>query len=374
MANNRIINQRTTQSFLKALQASIWSYRLDPVFFENLTPDQWSNIVKMSHIQTVEGLVCNSIQNLPQELLPNNEILMKWIVRQQRVISYNEDVSKKIAFTQSLFDEKGIKSILLKGNAVAQYYPNPKLRTGGDVDWYFPKISDFQRANKLMAHYGRDFNIHSGSDTDYWLGNVPIEHHSKLINLYNPFVQKFINLFEKEEESFVRSISIAGKTVRILSPIAEILLVNSHILHHQIGNGIGLRQFCDSAILYKNLYGKYDNEKLIHVFKKLGILKWIQAHHAILVDVLEIEEKYLPFSPRKHSKWNDETLEIILKVGNFSFFALNNSGLDSSFSVLSRSIRLFQSFSRNIWVAPMEAVSFPLIQVYSKYIKSFKSN
>lgn len=368
MSNAIIINQRPTQSFLKALQASIWSHPLDPAFFEELSPAQWQQIVKLSLTQTVEGLVCQSIQNLPGEHLPNKELLMKWIVRQQRVISYNEQVCQTIAFTNSLFRENGINAVLLKGMAVAQYYPAPLLRTGGDIDWYFPSISDFRMANKLMAIHGEDYRIQSRIDTDYRIGRVPVEHHSRLINMYNPFVQKFISMFEMEERSSVRSKHIAKGNIQVPSPIAEILLINTHILHHQIGYGIGLRQLCDAALLYRHHHGEYDKEHLRYAYKKLGILRWAEAHHSMLVELLDVDEEFLPFAPRRNSKWNDQMLELILRGGNFSFYDPGNPDIETPFSRINRPQRLSNSFYRNIRVAPMEAISFPFTQIYRKYL------
>lgn len=86
---------------------------------------------------------------------------------------------------------------------------------GGDIDWYFPSISDFQMANKLMAIHGEDYRIQSRIDTDYRIGKVPVEHHRRLINMYNPFVQKFISMFEMEERSSVRSKHIAKGNIQV---------------------------------------------------------------------------------------------------------------------------------------------------------------
>lgn len=368
MPNTSIINQKPTQSFLKALQASIWSHPLDPTFFEELSPVQWQQLVKLSLTQTVEGLICQSIQNLPGELLPNKELLLKWIVRQQRVISYNERVSQTISFTNSLFRENGINAVLLKGMAVAQYYPVPLLRTGGDIDWYFPTISDFQMANKLMAIHGEDYRIQSRIDTDYRIGKVPVEHHSRLINMYNPFVQKFIRRFEMEEKSFARTILIAGQNVRTPSTIAEILLINTHILHHQIGYGIGLRHLCDAALIYKNSHGRYDKEQLKYAYKKLGLLRWAEAHHYMLTEILDLDKEFLPFAPRRHPKWNDQTLDLMLKGGNFSFYDPGNPDIETPFSRINRPQRLTNSFFRNYRIAPMEAICFPFTQFYRKHL------
>ena len=48
-----------------------------------------------------------------------------------------------------LMEENGIAYVVFKGLAVARHYPEPFVRTMGDVDFYVPK-EDFLRAVEIM--------------------------------------------------------------------------------------------------------------------------------------------------------------------------------------------------------------------------------
>lgn len=85
------------------------------------------------------------------------------------------------------------------------------------------------------------------------INRVLVEHHSRLIELHNPFLQKKIRQWEAGV--FTNS---QGK----LPSEANHLLLSTHILKHLINEGIGLRQLCDIAMAFNALHSVTNKNEL----------------------------------------------------------------------------------------------------------------
>src|SRR5690606_10389170 len=116
-----------TKAFLEALQSNLWNRKINAKAFENLNRGQWIAIFKLSFHQTVEGMIYQAIQGLPKELLPPSDLMLKWLVRQERIEQKNQLMDTIIAEQNTLFKQNGIQAILQKGHGVSLYYEQPSL-------------------------------------------------------------------------------------------------------------------------------------------------------------------------------------------------------------------------------------------------------
>lgn len=363
-----ILTRPTTQAMLEALRASLWGEVPNPVFFENLSGQDWREVFQMSIHQTVEAMVATAVQQLPEQLLPPTEIMLKWLVRVDRVQRKNAAMEKAIAQQYHLFQQNGLRCVLQKGHGVSTYYADPSLRTSGDIDWFFPFKDDFEDAQHLVAgNQGSLLSKNRNSCGFYWQG-FEVEQHRRIVQLRNPFIQSFVEDFVHEELKRPISRTFGHTSVEIPSNLLNIVQVNAHILKHQVTYGIGLRQLCDACRLYFSYGKRLDHDRLREVYAKLGMLKWAHLLHRMLVDLFHLPEEYLPFPiiPYKGAEWMTDH---ILRTGNFGFFDPLHPDQNNPGGRVDRQERLFENFRRFLGVAPMEALSFP---IYQLYIKSFK--
>lgn len=145
------------------------------------------------------------------------------------------------------------------------------------------------------------------------------------------------------------------------------LQVNAHILKHLLSFGIGIRQLCDAARLYKTYHNEVEGTVLKVVYTKLKIIKWIELLHEVLVKYIGLSKENLPF-PLERNQSADWMMEEIWKSGNFGFhderYQQENSGKREG-----TKRRLWSSFIKYVPYAPMEALSFPLVHFYSGLVK-----
>lgn len=312
------MDSKVQKAFMSLLKMGLWNSTIDVFDIFIMSYSEWSELYQIAIAQTVEGLIFDAVAKLPSQYLPPKEIVLKWIVRVDAIERENVKQKRVIVEILNLLKSHNIDSTLLKGHSLAVYYIKPLLRLSGDVDLYFDNINAFKRANQLIKQQGIDIKVGALRSTFYDWQGCEIEHHSKWIDIVNPFCKNYLQKLEREEEKNKISTIMNEKNIDSLSLLMTHLQVNTHILKHFLGFGIGLRQFCDVARLYFSTSKSLNGEQLKSIYKKLGIYRWMELTHSFLVDQLGLNSEFLPYQIQQHedSKW---LLADIISVGNFGF-------------------------------------------------------
>ena len=353
------------KAFFEALRSGLWGRRPDPAAFQSLSRDEWSRLYKLSTLQTVEGIVCEGIQQLSPEVLPPKDILAKWMVRLQHIEErngwMNEVLSDQIAF----FEKHNLHPFLQKGQGVARYYRRPQSRVCGDIDWCFSDKKEYNRAAALMKKHGQGLKIGHGYSLSYTWKGCDIEHHQRLVELRNPFVQGYLKGLSRSTSYPPVPVEFGEQVAYIPHPILNILLVNAHILKHLVVYGIGTRQLCDAARLYDALHNQFDPNALRVVYERTGILKWSYVLHELLVNYIGLDRKKLPFEQEapEDAAW---MMADILKGGNFGFYNTEGKDETKSLDKPARVKKFFSRFYRYARLAPGETISSPFMIMFSK--------
>ena len=184
-----------------------------------------------------------------------------------------------------------------------------------------------------------------------------VEHHSRLLDLYNPFLQGYLKELETQLGfSQVRLEKEDDKEVTVASPVLNLLMLNVHILKHAIGLGIGLRQLCDMARAYYRWHGTMERRELGEIYRKTGLSKWSNLLHSVLMEYLGVSTSCLPDDMEKHES-PLPLFHIIQQRGNFGRSAAGSSILEAGWQ---RKLFTLQSFFRNtrfvVRYAPWEGV------------------
>ncbi|WP_394676728.1 nucleotidyltransferase family protein [uncultured Sphingobacterium sp.] len=353
--------------FFQLLRIGLWGDgRLllkSPLSLEN-----WHNIRKYSIIHTVEGIIYDSFEFLDENQLPPQSLRLKWAVRVDQIERHNAKMNAVIVERFSTFTQNGIKPILQKGQGVASYYRIPNHRTSGDIDWCFEK-NGYAKARNFLKEKHINFKDTPDFSLDYNWDSIHIEHHKRTFDFRNPLKKSYLNRLLEEYKERQEALLINDVPIRLLAYELQLLQVNIHILKHLITYGISLRQFCDSARLYYTVISQIDTHALQEIYKKTGLLKWIHLLHKLLVDYIGLPESAIPFPYPKDTEV-DWMLDEVWHSGNFGF---NDERFEKGkrskfFHRPDSGRRLWQNFRRYVKYAPQEAIAFPIIQTYSKFL------
>lgn len=344
------------RSLLSLLRLGLWG-AAEKFSFSPLSPPQWEDLYKYASMHTVEGVVYDAFKHMPANLLPPRELMLKWTVRVDQIERHYKKMNAFIAEQLGMFNKHGIEPMLLKGQGVAACYRIPEHRICGDVDWYFKEKNQYVAANTLFNNLGVKVSSMAGFSSEYVWQGIVVEHHQKMFDIHNPFARRYLQNLETDFYRRRVQQDVQGTTLFLPAPMLMILQVNAHILKHLLSFGLGIRQLCDSSRVYCEFHNEIDGPELQAVYRRLGILKWIDLLHVILVKYIGLPKQYLPFelSEKVEADW---MMDEIWRSGNFGFY---DSGREQAAK------RIWSNIKKYMKYAPMEAISFPAMQFYSKF-------
>lgn len=155
--------------------------------------------------------------------------------------------SKEVA---SIWRKSGIRTLVLKGFAFAQYYPKPIQRLASDMDCYL--CGGYEKGNGEMECIGIKVNREDYRHATFQYKDVFVENHKICTTVRGKKQRKCF-------EAYLRSLLEKGPTVYIDDSYLEMpcdrfnaLYFLQHSHRHFLREGITLRYICDWAMILKN--------------------------------------------------------------------------------------------------------------------------
>ena len=161
------------------------------------------------------------------------------------LMTKNNRANKAQQELANMLENEGFEYVIIKGEAAARYYPNPSLRSLGDVDFLInPK--DKEKIDALLKQNG-----FSSSHEDhichvvYKKGKKHLEMHFEVAGIPNGEKGEKVREFLKEtvDRPIIRETEYGRFSAPDHQHHAVILLL--HMQHHMLSEGIGLRHLLD---------------------------------------------------------------------------------------------------------------------------------
>ncbi len=352
--------ERVRNAFIGLLRSGLWGH--DPIEegFLQLTDDQWEEVYSMSKRQTVTGILFDGICRLPDESQPPAMTLAKWVATVDRIERDNKRMNIALRDLVRLFVNNGLRPVLQKGQSLATLYPVPWHRECGDIDLYFSGLvettgmAENDKAIELVKGHGTKVELMPDRSQSYEWHGIEIEHHPTIVDLSGPCLRKRLRTFG-EDHGVIPSNLVDG----LLVPSSELnaVLLNSHILKHTLGKGIGLRQICDLAMAYHRMSAedgkKERGERIYSLYREAWLLKWSRLLHSFLVDIIGLPEEELPYPEKIVSPV--PLIRIVEEGGNFGRYRNGIRDRNRSKRKLNTALMFFKRAGFSIRFAPNEA-------------------
>lgn len=325
-------------------------------FHHILTDDEWKSIYDLAKKQTLTGILLEGIKKLPKEQCPPKAILLQWFTNVENIKKKNQELNKLIPKIVNRFQKDGFKSVILKGQGNALLYPNPLIRTSGDIDiWLDKSKSEIIRyvrkycPNEEIVYHHAEFPVIKQCDievhfTPSWMNNY----------FRNKKLQQF---FEKSKElQFNNKVSLPENEGCFYVPTAGFnrVYILLHIYRHLFDEGIGLRQLVDYYYVLKEECTDTEKKESMVVIKQLGMKRFCSAVMYIMQEIFGLEKEFLILAPS--DKAGKFLLDEILKAGNFGKYderiirQQNETHLHKYIRKIKRNLRFIKSYpSEVIW-------------------------
>lgn len=256
--------------------------------------EEWKTLFFMAKQQSVLGIIYKAISLLPAEQRPPRVLYIRLSMLAESVRGRNCQMNQESARYTQLFAKQGFKSVILKGQANAQLYPDPLSRQAGDIDIWIP--DGFDRVKQLLLDMGLISKLQKSHKFSHHIGfrnenGIEIEVHHRPADVpfrNNDFQMVLLTEFENStltpEGFYAPSIRFA------------LLMQLVHLYKHCRSEGVGLRHYMDYFVLLTHST-EADREYVWTNVKRFKLVKVCAAIMWVIGEVFELQPELMLCPP-----------------------------------------------------------------------------
>ena len=260
---------------------------------DSLKEADWKELYAIAQKQALLGVLFHGIQRLPKELAPEQKILMQWMVMAEQIRKQNIRLFQDSVKICQNFKNEGFANCILKGQGNALLYPDPYMRTPGDIDIYLSggrrkimKYVDQVCPNQVMRYHHVDFPVMKTAIEVHFTPSY------MFCPIHNRRMQKWFGKVMDLQCSNVVTLPDGYGEITVPTMNFNVIYILSHLYRHVFTEGIGLRQLIDYYfVLVKSEEGRVKNlTALQRELKYLGLWKFAGAVMYVLHETLGLPE------------------------------------------------------------------------------------
>ena len=322
----------------------------------------WKVMYTIAKKQALIGVLFHGIKQLPKELAPDAGLLMQWMGMVQKIRQQNIRMFLDSAKVCKNFKQAGFRCCILKGQGNALLYPDPYMRTSGDIDIYLDggRNRVMQYINKVCPNQVMRYH-----HVDFPVMKTAIEVHFTPSYMFFPVHNRRMQKWFKEvmdlQCSNVVTLPDGYGEITVPTTSFNVIYILSHLYRHVFTEGIGLRQLIDYYFVLINDELLVIRDSLQRELKYLGLWKFAQAVMYVLYETLGLpEEKMIAPIDVNEGRF---LLAEIMQGGNFGQYD-TRLGSKENEGKLHRYLRMSLRNLRFVKHYPTEALSEPLFRTW----------
>lgn len=304
---------------MSSLYLDFLQYSIDFASFkaEHFSSMDWQGLYDFARKHSLQGVLFTGIERISKKIDVQRDIYLKCLGDSVSIKHRNRILNKEAVALNKQLEKDGFHCYILKGQGVAMLYPDPFVRTGGDIDvWIIPKGG--KNARKSIINYlerdGQKTGLCYLHATLPPKNNIAVEYHFYPSFSYSPCVNKKLQNYFNKHARFNR-IALPDDVGEISVPSLEfnLIFMLHHVYRHLFAEGIGLRQIID--YYYLLMQERTNPADIENNLKELGLLKFARAFMWVMKEVCALPEERMLVSP--DAVEGQFVLEEILQSGNF---------------------------------------------------------
>ena len=347
---------------------------------DSLKEADWMELYAIAKKQALLGVLFHGIKRLPKELAPEQKLLMQWLAMAEMIRKQNIRLFQDSVKVCQNFENEGFANCILKGQGNALLYPDPYMRTSGDIDIYLSggrkKIMKYVNRvcpNQVMRYHHVDFPVMKTAIEVHFTPSY------MFCPIHNRRMQKWFEKVMGEQCNHRVSLPDGYGEIHVPHVSFNVIYILSHLYRHIFTEGIGLRQLLDYYFVllkwHTDLTNLTDSNKSLpqmtqintdldafrHELKYLGLWKFAQAVMFVMKEVFGLSEDRMiaPMDEREGRFLLDE----IMRGGNFGQYD-DRMGSKVGESKINRYFRMNLRNLRFVKHYPTEALSEPLFRTW----------
>ena len=206
----------------------------------------WKELYAIAKKQALLGVLFHGIRQLPKQLAPEQKLLMQWMVMAEQIRKQNIRLFQDSVKVCKNFENEGFANCILKGQGNALLYPNPYMRTPGDIDIYLSggrrkimKYVDLVCPNQVMRYHHVDFPVMKTAIEVHFTPSY------MFCPIHNRRMQKWFEEVMGEQCNHRVSLPDGYGEIHVPTVSFNVIYILSHLYRHIFTEGVGLRQLLD---------------------------------------------------------------------------------------------------------------------------------
>lgn len=354
---------------------------------ESVKDADWGVLYGIAKKQALIGVLFHGIQQLPKELALDGDLLMTWMGMAQRIKQQNMRLFIDSAKVCKNFKDAGFRNCILKGQGNALLYPNPYMRTPGDIDIYLnggrKRIMEYVDKvcpNQVMRYHHVDFPVMKTAIEVHFTPSY------MFFPIHNSRMQKWFKEVMDLQCSNVVTLPDGYGEITVPTLSFNVVYILSHLYRHVFTEGIGLRQLLDYYFVVMMWHTDLTNltdldskdlAALQRDLKWLGLWKFAGAVMYVLHEVFGLEEDMMivPMNEKEGMFLLDE----IMRGGNFGQYddrlgdKTGEGKVHRYFRMSLRNMRFVKHYSSEALCEPLFRTWFFFWKVWSKSLNQLLS-
>ena len=329
---------------------------------DSLKEVDWKELYAIAKKQALLGVLFHGIQRLPKELAPEQKLLMQWMAMAEMIRKQNIRLFQDSVKVCQDFENEGFANCILKGQGNALLYPDPYMRTPGDIDIYLVggRKRVMQYINKVCPNQVMRYH-----HVDFPVMKTAIEVHFTpsymFFPIHNSRMQKWFKEVMGEQCNHRVSLPDGYGEIHVPQVSFNVIYILSHLYRHIFTEGVGLRQLLDYYYVLIRDDLLLIRDRVQKDLKHLGLWKFAQAVMFVMKEVFGLSEDRMiaPMDEREGRFLLDE----IMRGGNFGQYD-DRMGSKVGESKIHRYFRMNLRNLRFVKHYPTEALSEPLFRTW----------
>ena len=306
------------EAFLALVRAGLWENEVRLSQYKDI---DFSAIYKLAEEQSVVGLVAAGLDHVSDVKVPQH-VALDFVGTALQLELRNKSMNDFVALLIVYLSKKGVYSLLVKGQGVAQCYEKPLWRVCGDVDLLLDS-NNYELAKNALTPKAVDVQ------TEYtYFKHLAMTIDGWVVELHGTRQSRLSRRIDRELDGIQDGCLRLGEVrvwrngemdVYLPSVDADVIFIFTHILHHFFFEGVGLRQICDWCRLLWTYRSEVDERLLEIRLKKMRLMSEWKAFAAYAVEWLGMPAEAMPLysQSRKLSCKASRINAFIIKVGSF---------------------------------------------------------
>lgn len=321
----------------------------------------WRVLYAIAKKQALIGVLFHGIQRLPKEVAPDEDLLMLWMGMAQKIKNQNIRLFKDSAKACQKFQVAGFRNCILKGQGNALLYPDPYMRTPGDIDIYLAggrerimRYVDEVCPNQVMRYHHVDFPVMKTAIEVHFTPSY------MFFPVHNRRMQRWFGLVMDLQCSNIVTLPDGYGEIAVPTISFNVIYILSHLYRHVFTEGIGLRQLLDYYFVLKAWEPDENAKKYVRkMIGDFGMMKFAGGIMYVLHQVFGLPSSQM-VAPMDECE-GKFLLEEIMRGGNFGKHDTRLGSKENEGKVH----RYFRMSLRNLRFVghyPTEALSEPLFR------------